>query len=840
MNHHLKTVIRKLSTECRDALDAAINQALRLHHVEVTPEHLLSVLIEQENRLFLHLEEKIGLSCCRLETALNSVLERMPARTVAKPVFSEKLVMWLVDGWILASAQLERKELDVVTLIASLLDENRESESVLTSIVSDTLCCNITETINLLVEDAYLNGKKNSESTSKSNMLDKYTRNLSSLARNGCLDPVLGREKEIREIVDILLRRRQNNPILTGDPGVGKTALVEGLALRIASETVPDKLRTAEIYTLDLGMLQAGASVRGEFENRLQALLKEIESLAQPVILFIDEAHMLIGAGGEAGQNDAANLLKPALARGELRIIAATTWREYKKYFEKDGALARRFQAVRVTEPDIDDAIVMLRGLAPAISRHHGIEISESAINAAVKLSHRFVVGRHLPDKSVTLLDTTCARVAVSRVHEPRELEAVRARLIALQQECEALKHENVNPDRQNKLQQKSAILESEINSLVQEWNQQRELAQLYDLESNSDEKVKIRERLKFLHRKNAMVFTCADATSVADVVSEWTGIPLGRMLEKESDNLNNILEQLDKRIIGQDYALNHIIQKIIVSKSGMADPLKPMGVFMLAGPSGTGKTETALNLAELLFGGESGLVKINMAEYQESHSVSGLKGSPPGYVGFGQGGVLTESVRRNPYCVVLLDEVEKAHPDVMEFFYQIFDKGMIEDAEGQTVNFRNTFIILTSNLGSSLLTTCGENYKNSPENICSLIRPEFEKVFGTALMGRMTLLPYFPLDAESIRKIVEMKLAEAGTRYIAATNDLGSLQWSKKTVEWIANNCVLKQSGARDIAHVIDECLLPIIAQHLSKTQERGNIQVDVVRGKLALTIQK
>lgn len=840
MNYHLKTVISKLSTECRTALDAAISHAVRLHHIEITSEHLLSVLIDQESRLFLHLEEKTGLSYCRLEDALNDVLGRMSTRSDAKPVFSEKLVMWLIDGWILASAQWGREELDVATLVASLLDEDRESESVLTPLVSDTLCCDRPVAINLLEEGSYLIGEMKSEYIRKITMLDKYTRNLSSLARNGCLDPVLGREKEIREIVDILLRRRQNNPVLTGDPGVGKTALVEGLALRITSGSVPDQLRTVEIYTLDLGMLQAGASVRGEFENRLQALLKEINNLAHPVILFIDEAHMLIGAGGEAGQNDAANLLKPALARGELRIIAATTWREYKKYFEKDGALARRFQVVNVTEPDIDDAIVMLRGLAPAISRYHGIEISESAIHAAVRLSHRFMAGRHLPDKSVTLLDTACARVAVSRVHEPRELEAVRANLMAIHREFEALKHENVNPDRQNKLQQMSVILESKIKLLEQYWNQQRDLAQRYDMESNSDEKVKIQERLQSLHRHNAMVFTCVDATSVADVVSEWTGIPLGRMLEKETENLTNILEQLDKRIIGQDYALNYITQKIIVSKSGMGDPLKPTGVFMLAGPSGTGKTETALKLAELLFGGESGLVRINMAEYQESHSVSGLKGSPPGYIGFGQGGVLTEAVRRNPYSVVLLDEVEKAHPDVMELFYQVFDKGMIEDAEGQTVNFRNTLIILTSNLGSSLLTTCSEDYKKSPESICSLIRPEFEKVFGTALMGRMTLLPFFPLDTESIKKIVDMKLAEVGTRYIAATNGLGSMRWSKKTVEWIANNCVLKQSGARDITHVIDEHLLPIIAKHLSQTQGKGKLQVDIVKSKLALVIQK
>lgn len=838
MNPHLKSVISKLNSESRSALDAAISHAASRHHQDVSPEHLLLAIILQETTLIESLGLQSGLPTSRLLSAVKKTLDYAETGTAPTPVFSSELVEWLMSSWLLASARWGQQQLSPSALMACLLDETTEPR--VAPRVQQTLNCDRAQAYQVLHASEAVPHQQAAPTPAGGTTLTKYTRNLSELARQGKLDPVLGREPEIRQMVDILLRRRQNNPILTGEPGVGKTALVEGLALRIAAGTVPTMLKTMEVMTLDLGLLQAGASVKGEFENRLQSLLKEVASYPQPVILFIDEAHTLIGAGGQAGQNDAANLLKPALARGELRIIAATTWAEYKKYFEKDAALARRFQVVKVAEPDLVNATTMLRAMAPAMSQHHGIPVLESAIHAAVNLSSRYIAGRQLPDKSVSLLDTACARVAVSQTHEPKEIEAISAQLQAIHSECEALKRENAAPELQQKLAQQAVELHTRLDRLNTEWQYQNTLVQQLLQSKDADEIARGRAELAARHQQHAMVFECVDATCVADVVADWTGIPLGRMLEKEHQQLNALFERLAGRVIGQQHALEQIAQQIRISRAGMGDPLKPTGVYLLAGPSGTGKTETSLALAELLYGGDQSLVTINMSEYQEAHSVSGLKGSPPGYVGYGQGGVLTEAVRRNPYSVVLLDEVEKAHPDVMELFYQIFDKGMIEDAEGQPINFRNTLIILTSNLASAALVAAVENGETDPTVLCSQIRPEFDRVFSPALMGRMTLIPYLPLQPEAMEKIIALKLKRLCLRYQQASEGNILPGWSPQVVSWVAERCQVKQSGARDIDQVLSQHLLPVLATQVLKQGAAGALKIDVKNNALILRAGK
>ncbi|WP_409335221.1 type VI secretion system ATPase TssH [Cedecea neteri] len=838
MNHYLKSVISKLNTDSRSALDAAVSHAASQQHTDVMPEHLLLAIIQQQSTLFEMLGLQTGLPVSQLFSALQHSLSQANKAPVPTPVFSTELVEWLMNGWMQASAQWGNDSLTPEALIASACSDS--VKPLFTKQVQHALHCE-TDKINALLRvSAPAHSPKNNDHGGAQTLLTQYTHNLSELAQNGSLDPVLGRESEIRQMVDILLRRRQNNPILTGEPGVGKTALAEGLALRIADGTVPPELRAMEVLTLDLGLLQAGASVKGEFENRLQALLKEITRAPKPIILFIDEAHMLIGAGGQAGQNDAANLLKPALARGELRVIAATTWAEYKKYFEKDAALTRRFQVVKVAEPDIENATTMLRAMTPAMEQHHGVPVLENAIHAAVTLSNRYIAGRQMPDKCVSLLDTACARVAVSQTHEPKEIEAINVQLRAINSECEALKRENTAPKRLEALTRQTEDLQQKLEVLMQEWKEQNALVQQLLNSKDTAFITQARETLSTRHQQHAMVFECVDATCIADVVADWTGIPLGRMLEKEHQQIDALFDRLAGRVIGQDHALRQIAQQIRISRSGMSDPLKPMGVYMLAGPSGTGKTETSLALAELLFGGEESLVTINMSEYQEAYSVSGLKGSPPGYVGYGQGGILTEAVRRNPYSVVLLDEVEKAHPDVMELFYQIFDKGTIEDAEGQQINFRNTLIIMTSNLASGTLMATYDSGNTAPEVLCDAIRPEFERVFSPALMGRMTLTPYMPLSSDAMYNIIALKLERLCKRYQKATETTTLPGYSKRAINWISERCRVAQSGARDIDQVLNQHLLPLMAESALHSAPGTTFKIDVSKKILTLRTEK
>ncbi|MEW7314503.1 type VI secretion system ATPase TssH [Buttiauxella gaviniae] len=835
MSSYLKRIVEKLTPESRGCLDAAVSQAISRTHHEVEVEHLLLTVIIRHSSLMEKLTLKAGLPSDTLLSVTQQMLSTLRTGNSRPPVFSPGLILWLEKAWLHASASWEQTQLTPAALLACLLDENatpqlsnsvRNALSCKQDIAEEILCTAFQSSKNATVSSVDLN----------QTALGKYTRNLSSQARNGELDPVLGREPEIRQMIDILLRRRQNNPILTGEPGVGKTALVEGLALRITAGNVPDVLKTMEVLTLDLGLLQAGASVKGEFENRLQALLKEIACAPQPIILFIDEAHTLIGAGGQAGQNDAANLLKPALARGEIRIVAATTWAEYKKYFEKDAALTRRFQLVQVAEPSIESATAMLRAIAPAMSRHHGVQILENAIHAAVTLSSRYIAGRQLPDKSVSLLDTACARVAVSQSHHPKEIEDINALLCNLHTERDALQKEGQHEKRLAMLALRESELRASLAHLQPLWEQQKALVQ--QLQESTDERAigQWRSELSQLHETHALVFECVDATCVADVVSNWTGIPLGRMVEKENQQLSELLHRLEMRVIGQRHALSAIATQIRISSAKLNDPLKPVGVYMLAGPSGIGKTETALVLADLLYGGEQSLITINMSEYQEAHSVSGLKGSPPGYVGYGQGGVLTEAVKRNPYSVVLLDEVEKAHPDVMELFYQIFDKGIIEDAEGQLINFRNTLIIMTSNLASARITSACMEGEVSPEALCDLIRPEFDHVFRPAFMGRVKLIPYLPLQAKTLAQIIRLKLDRICQRYHSVSNDEAQLSYSESVVAWVAKLCEVNQSGARDIDQVLNQHILPLLADNLlqEKSTITGNLKIGISKDKL------
>ncbi|MHB8080190.1 MAG: type VI secretion system ATPase TssH, partial [Candidatus Krumholzibacteriia bacterium] len=659
---------------------------------------------------------------------------------------------------------------------------------------------------------------------------------LTAEARAGRVDPVLGRDAEIRQIIDILTRRRQNNPILTGEAGVGKTAVVEGFALRIAAGDVPPILQGVALRTLDLGLLQAGAGVKGEFENRLKQVIQEVKTSAQPVILFIDEAHTLIGAGGQEGQNDAANLLKPALARGELRTIAATTWAEYKRYFEKDPALSRRFQVVKVDEPTESSAVEMMRGLSPKLEKHHGVRILDGAVSASVKLSHRYIPARQLPDKSVSVLDTACARVAIGRSATPAPVEDQRRRLDALDTETRILRRESaLGIDHAERLAEVAAARAdgaARLAALEARWQQElalvdRLIAVRVRLEGEDGgeapkaaEQKKLRAELDRLRGELAqlqgelpLVGCEVSDQTIAEVISGWTGIPTGRMVADEIQTVLNLAARLRERVIGQDQGLEAVARRIRTARAGLDNPSRPVGVFLLVGPSGVGKTETALALAEALYGGERNLITINMSEYQEAHTVSGLKGAPPGYVGYGEGGVLTEAVRRRPYAVVLLDEVEKAHPDVMELFYQVFDKGMLEDGQGREIDFKNTVILLTSNVGSdTIMKLCADPETcPDPEALAGAIRPELLQRFPAALLGRMVVVPYYPIQGEPLRQIISLQLGRIARR--VRQNHRVDFVYGDDLLEAIAARCTEAESGARAIDNILTQTLLPQIS---------------------------
>jgi len=661
----------------------------------------------------------------------------------------------------------------------------------------------------------------------KGDGLARFSVDLTERARKGEIDPVTGRDEEIRQIVDILMRRRQNNPILTGEAGVGKTAVVEGFARRIAAGDVPPPLKDVTLRSLDVGLLQAGASMKGEFENRLRQVIDEVQSSPKPIILFIDEAHTLVGAGGAAGTGDAANLLKPALARGKLRTIAATTWAEYKKHIEKDPALTRRFQVVQIPEPEERKAIGMMRGMAETLEKHHKVSVLDEALEAAVKLSHRYIPARQLPDKAVSLLDTACARVAISQSAIPAEVEDRRGRIAGLQVELEIIGREKAAgfeiADRETTANEKLAAEKGRLGELEARWKAERDLVnKILDIrragkaEAERDKLHALQAELTKLQGEAPLIFPTVDGQAVAAVVGDWTGIPVGRMVKDEIQTVLKLAETLGQRVIGQDHALEMIARRIQTSRAGLSDTRKPIGVFLLAGPSGVGKTETALTLAEALYGGEQNLITINMSEFQEAHTVSTLKGAPPGYVGYGEGGVLTEAVRRRPYSVVLLDEVEKAHPDVHEIFFQVFDKGMMEDGEGRLIDFKNTLILLTSNVGSDLIANMCKDpeLKPEPEGIAAALRAPLLKTFPAALLGRLVTIPYYPLSDEMIGSIVRLQLARVAKR-VKESHSV-PLAYDDNVVKLIVSRCTELESGGRMIEAILTNTLLPRISREI------------------------
>ena len=663
--------------------------------------------------------------------------------------------------------------------------------------------------------------------------LAQYAQDLTARARDGKIDPVAGRDEEIRQMVDILMRRRQNNPLLTGEAGVGKTAVVEGLALRIAAGDVPPPLRDVQLWLLDMGMLQAGAGMKGEFEARLQALINEVQSSPTPIVLFIDEIHTLVGAGGQQGTNDAANLLKPALARGQLRTIGATTWAEYKKYIEKDPALTRRFQTVQVHEPDEEKALLMLRSTVNTLEQHHHVLLLDEAVSAAVKLSHRYIPARQLPDKAVALLDTACARVAVSQGAQPPQLEDCLHRIAALEIERDIAAREarlsSEVSERIVQLEAQLATLTQERDALMARWQQERELveaiialrAQLYaeqtdDIAALQQQLAEKQQALSALQGEMPLLFAAVDANVVAAVVSDWTGIPLGRMVKNEIDAVLNLADTLGERVIGQHHGLELIAKRVRTSRARLDDPNKPVGVFMLCGPSGVGKTETALALAESLYGGEQNIITINMSEFQEAHTVSTLKGAPPGYVGYGEGGVLTEAVRRRPYSVVLLDEIEKAHPDVHEIFFQVFDKGWMEDGEGRHIDFRNTIIILTSNVGTQLISAmCADpELMPEPDALSAALRGPLLELFPPALLGRLLVVPYYPLSDTMLAEIVRLQLTRIQRRLEENHGIISQIEES--VISQIVQRCTEVESGGRMVDAILTNTLLPQMSQIL------------------------
>jgi len=700
----------------------------------------------------------------------------------------------------------------------------------------DTICANSKETQQATVA---LNDESGVAAPAQQGTLAQYGQDLTARARDGKIDPVVGRDEEIRQMVDILMRRRQNNPLLTGEAGVGKTAVVEGLALRIASGDVPEPLVDVQLWLLDIGMLQAGAGMKGEFEARLQALINEVQSSPTPIILFIDEIHTLIGAGGQQGTGDAANLLKPALARGQLRTIGATTWAEYKKYIEKDPALTRRFQTVQVAEPDEEKAVLMLRSTVSALEKHHRVLLLDEAVVAAVKLSHRYIPARQLPDKAVALLDTACARVAVSQSSPPPQLEDCQHRIDALDVEIEIANREAKvavgDSERVVKLQADLEKLAAQRDELTQRWEQEQALvdsiiaqrAQLHTApeEALAELRATLTEQqnaLRALQGDEPLLFTSVDANVVAAVVSDWTGIPLGRMVKDEIDAVLKLADTLNERVIGQRHGLELIAKRVRTSRARLDDPNKPVGVFMLCGPSGVGKTETALALAESLYGGEQNIITINMSEFQEAHTVSTLKGAPPGYVGYGEGGVLTEAVRRRPYSVVLLDEIEKAHPDVHEIFFQVFDKGWMEDGEGRHIDFRNTIIILTSNVGTDLITgMCADpELMPEPDALRDALRAPLLQVFPPALLGRLLVVPYYPLSDEMLAMIVRLQLKRIQRR-LEENHGIVS-EVDESVVEQIVARCTEVESGGRMVDSILTNTLLPLMSQLLLDASAR------------------
>ncbi|WP_024462214.1 type VI secretion system ATPase TssH [Marinimicrobium sp. LS-A18] len=844
----LKSLVNKLNNTTRNALEGAAGICLSRGHYNVEVEHWWVKLLEVDDTDAQAILEKFELSPDTLSRAFTRELDQLKNGSTRPPALSPNVVELAKQAWVLASVEYAHSQVTSAHLLAALLlDDSLRRSAVASCPALESLAPeSVRELVKALVgttaesrelppEHGVDEVPSTTAQASNTPCLDKYTVNLTQAAKDGKIDPVWGRDQEVRQIVDILIRRRQNNPILTGEAGVGKTAVVEGFALRIAKGDVPEPLKNVVLRSLDLGLLQAGASVKGEFENRLKSVIAEVKASPQPIILFIDEAHTMIGAGGKEGQGDAANLLKPALARGELRTIAATTWAEYKKYFERDPALTRRFQVVKVEEPDETKAIDMMRAIAGMLQAHHKVRIMDEAIVESVRLSSRYMPGRQLPDKSVSLLDTACARVALSQSATPapiedteRELDQIAANLTTLARENAAL--DNCQ-DRIDELTQRRAELEQRLEQQRQQWHTERELVTAinqhqdtieadHEAEGDSEAAANARAELKTLLEEltrlqgdTPMIKVHVDGQAIAEVVSNWTGIPLGKMLSDEIQSVLNLGDTLNQRVIGQRHALDAIAQSIRTARAGLTDPRKPIGVFFMVGPSGVGKTETALALADTLYGGEHNLTVINMSEFKEEHKVSMLLGSPPGYVGYGEGGVLTEAVRRKPYSVILLDEMEKAHPGVQDVFYNLFDKGTIKDGEGRDIDFRNTVIIMTSNAGEEHIRALCQSQEDTiaPDVLLDNFRPQLLRHFKPAFLGRTTIVPYYPLGDEDLMKIGAINMEKIRRR--VAEHYGAEFSFEEDVLLHIIARSQEVDTGARNIENILTRTLLPMIA---------------------------
>ncbi|CAN7461105.1 type VI secretion system ATPase TssH [Pseudomonas solani] len=823
----------------------------------------------------------------RLAKDITEALDRLPRGSTSITDLSSHVEEAVERGWVYGSLMFGESQVRTAYLVVGIL-KTPSLRHALTSISREfdkikveTLIERFDEIVGsspenaLTATDGFNAGAAPGEASGamapsamgKQEALKRFTVDLTEQARSGKLDPIVGRDDEIRQLVDILMRRRQNNPILTGEAGVGKTAVVEGFALRIVAGDVPPSLKDVELRALDVGLLQAGASMKGEFEQRLRQVIEDVQSSPKPIILFIDEAHTLVGAGGAAGTGDAANLLKPALARGTLRTVAATTWAEYKKHIEKDPALTRRFQVVQVDEPSEHRAILMMRGVASTMEKHHQVQILDEALEAAVKLSHRYIPARQLPDKSVSLLDTACARVAISLHAVPAEVDDSRRRIEALETELAIIGREHAIGvaigSRRTDVDNALAEERGRLAELEARWNEEKALVDELlatraslraaaepvdgtsreggaDAPSLSEDELNglrakladLQQRLSTLQGENPLILPTVDYQAVASVVADWTGIPVGRMARNEIETVLNLGTHLKKRIIGQDHALEMIAKRIQTSRAGLDNPSKPIGVFMLAGTSGVGKTETALALAEAMYGGEQNVITINMSEFQEAHTVSTLKGAPPGYIGYGEGGVLTEAVRRKPYSVVLLDEVEKAHPDVHEIFFQVFDKGVMEDGEGRVIDFKNTLILLTTNAGTDLIASlCNDpELMPEPEGIAKSLREPLLKIFPPALLGRLVTIPYYPLTDEMLKSITRLQLGRIKKR-VEGSHKV-PFDFDDKVVDLVVSRCTETESGGRQIDAILTNSMLPDLSREFLGRMLEGRKVEKVVVG--------
>jgi type VI secretion system protein VasG len=881
MPANLRSLIGKLNDTARKAMEAAAGLCLARTHYDIEVEHFLLKALDSADgdlsRILLHFE----IDKSRLTAELTRGLDKLKSGNARTPALSPSLLKMLTEAWTVGSLDFGAAKIRTGFIVLALATSDdlvrlmREVGKEFQKVQGEALRKDFASIVAGSQEDAGAAGAEEAASDvprasgGKTPNLDQYTVNLTENAKQGKIDPVLGRDFEIRQVVDILMRRRQNNPILTGEAGVGKTAVVEGFALRLANGDVPPALSNVTLRSLDLALLQAGAGVKGEFENRLKGLIQEVKSSPTPIILFIDEAHTMIGAGGQAGQNDAANLLKPALARGELRTIAATTWSEYKKYFEKDAALARRFQVVKVEEPSEIQCTVMLRGMVPSLEKHHNVRIFDEAVSAAVRLSHRYLAGRQLPDKAVSVLDTACARLSLGQNTTPAPIEEAIRRVDDLTVQDRILKREAVtgvdHTERLEQIAREKAETEARLAALREQWDKTRGLVEKIrdvrlrleadtsrasvpaggdgaaaapapDVPALRSELDALSAQLDSVQGEKPLMRVCVDSHIIGEVISGWTGIPTGKMALDEISMVLDLESYLGQRVIGQPHALQLISQRIATARANLDDPGKPVGVFMLVGPSGVGKTETALALADLLYGGEHNLITINMSEFQEAHTVSTLKGSPPGYVGYGEGGVLTEAVRRRPYSVVLLDEVEKAHPDVLELFYQVFDKGNMEDGEGREIDFKNTIILLTSNACTDqMMKLCADPETTpSPQGLVAALKPELNKIFKPAFLGRMVLIPYYPVRDEALKRIIVLKMEKIRRRL--RENHKLELIYDDALIDSVASRCTEVESGARNIDNILTNTLLPDMSRELlasmAEGRHLGSIRVGIGEG--------